>query len=129
ARDSIMSDLSIVQPNDDQFYDCPVLNKTRIIVSNRGVKSTVRWPFRNRKGETVNLSDYLCTESSESSESESSCGSVVFRFYDIYGCSHNVYELAGEAVDVENGIVQTCLTQRIYDRSGIWAMEIGIKDA
>lgn len=132
----ICSDLSLVEPGAVTHEGCPLLTRQRVVVSDKGVKATVRWEMRDREGGVVDLSSCLACETvpSEASESlsvsettEGECGSVLVRFG---SCDEqgDVYEVTGAADTPAAGLVSFQLPQQVYDFAGIWRVQVAVTD-
>lgn len=121
-----MPNLPVTSATDDDHLGCPVLTKTRVLPVNKGVCSTIQWEIRDRTGAPVDISSYVeCEEGEDSSEGEV-CGQVIFRFGDILGETSTIYQIVGEVVDAESGLVQVTLSEALTALPGIFQMEVGV---
>jgi hypothetical protein len=106
---------------------CPVLTKLRHITTRKGVAADVLWPLRGPEGQTIDLSQVLCTEDSISSSIDQPCspGRVVIRFM---GCDERLplTEIDGYALDAAAGQITFSLPSTITDLAGIYRMEAGV---
>lgn len=121
----------IVRATDTTHEGCPLLTKTRTLVTDKGVQATIEWEVRNKDGSVFDLSDYICLDEDGDGEADNAdapaplCGQVIFRFSDAV-MPGVVYQIIGYSTDPVNGIVQCELSTDIVALPGVYIMEVGI---
>jgi hypothetical protein len=124
--------LTLVRATDDKYLDCPVLNKTRVLTSFRGVCTQLEYQLRDRAGNAVNICsvvdnrDLSVTTTTPAPGEQTS--QVLWRFRDAFGYSNEVYQVVGWSHDCENGLVRVNTPDILVDNANIWRFNIGIKD-
>jgi len=97
--------------------NCPVINKTRTVIVDKGQIATIRWELRDRNGEAVNITD--CADA----------GGIVFgRLRDLICESSVVTDIQATIHDAEAGLVDLTLTSDFVDRPGIYRLDFGLLD-
>lgn len=131
---SVCDGLPIYTPEENCHEGCPMLNKIRNVLLDRGIAAAIRWTFRDKHGNPVNISACFCSSEESISIDQSlslvTCidsGVIKVRFADCMG--QCVFEQDGELIDAATGTVQFAVPEHIYDNSGIYQMSIGVVDS
>lgn len=122
----------ILTPEQATNEGCPLLTKTRVIITQRGLCATVQWEFRDKDGQPMDLSDWLCTDAdgdSVADDLDSSpsplCGQVIARFGDAVAPGV-VYQAIGWSPDPAAGIVKFELPESMVNLTGVYSLQIAI---
>ena len=107
---------------------CPVLTKTRSMVMQRGISGVIQWNIKNKAGQTMDLSNYLCDDPETESDDEGDCGRVNVRFQDIFGTS-NILQDDAVVVDSSTGLVQVEIPPAIANTPAIFKVDFGVYDS
>ena len=116
-----------VSPVDDNYNDCPVITKTRVVSVAKGVCDTVVWEIRDRNGAVVDVSSYLDVGNPPTADD----GQVIFRFNDATGSTNLIHQVIGyteSTADAQVGKVKVSLTNALVNDAGIYSFEVGITD-
>lgn len=119
------ADFAVISPEDATVDGCPVLTKTRVVTSSKGVAATIEWTFRDNAGNAINLTDCLGECESDASEtSAETCPSVVVRFGNALTEGFVGYcEVEATIVDAANGVVRAELPEEVSANAGIYVMD------
>lgn len=118
------------QPEEALHEGCPVLNRVRTLVVDKGVCANVQWNLRTREGRPIDLTS--CVPDSDSvseSESTSLTGELRVRVADCDPAPTRIWQLTAESPDPQNGVVQFQLISDIVNESGIYRLQLGVLDA
>lgn len=129
--------MEIVEAGIHNIDDCPILTRIKAFIVDQGVVCSLKHRFRDRKGNPIDLSQYLAEPISESSsESESAVGdtgTVILRIRDWMGvgigANAKIYEITGESVDPVDGIVKADLEAICVREAGIYELTWAVKNA
>jgi hypothetical protein len=140
-------------PDETVRNGCPLLNRTRLVTVQKGVRARIRWQLRLPNGVPVNLLGFICpdldtsvsdcsTSSSASSVSDSSLsesisvsvsecvssGRLKVRFA---SCDRTgpIYEVCATTPDPANGIIEFQIPQEVADEAGIYVIDIAVLDS
>jgi hypothetical protein len=111
--------LNTITPNEAySVFNCPVSNKTRTVVVDKGQTATIRWEMRDREGRPVNLQNCI------------DAGSFVFgRIVDnVYGCG-TVVDVEASVYDAEKGLVDLVLPESVVQYPNIYSLQFGLVTA
>ena len=115
---------------------CPVLTRLKAFIVDQGVVCTLEHTCRDRRtGNPVNLSDYTNTPPDPSRDPPPYPpeGAVFLRVKDWCGVglddvNNRVWEIRGNFVNINEGIVEATLNSEIVDDAGIYELSWGIRD-
>ncbi len=117
-----------VRPVDATADGCPVLAKGRVVVADKGTNPTLVWELRDRDGNPLDVSAYLC-DSQESEENSEQCGQVIFRFADAV-LPGTIQQVIGRAVDGGvTGLLEVDLPDVITDQATIWQFQVAVTNS
>ena len=119
--------------DDDIHLGCPVLSKTRVLTVPRGIQGIIRWQFRDREGNAINLGDIINNAvSGTTTTTPPPSGQVIFRFANAFPCTVStslVHQIIGEGYNANEGWVQVEMSELLSDSPGIWRFEIAVTDS
>lgn len=120
---------------------CPVLTRIKAFIGTQGVCSQLEYVFRDRQGNPINLLTALglqepvsiSTGVSVSDSIPSSQGVVRLRVKEYLGTGRSpirnpLWEMTGEFVDPERGVVRAPLNAAIVEHPGIYSLGWGVAD-
>lgn len=123
---------TIVRAELPQIDNCPILTRFKAFVVDQGTTPTLEHVFRDRvSGNPQDLSEWLASATSQSSSSSSSssppAGVVKLRVKEWLGTGPSavrnpIWDVWGDGVDPQNGVVRCELTADITARSGIYEL-------
>lgn len=133
----LCDDVNVLTADQPCEEGCPILNKSRTVLAEKGVCATIEWVMRDRQGNAVDLSgcfpessasvsaESVSVSESSVSASASDAGSVVVRFA---GCDQggDIYEVTGSVQDASAGKVRFAPPAEVMGIAGIYTMSIGI---
>lgn len=108
-------DFLTVEPVDSVADGCPVKMKTRIVLTERGKPTIVKWELRDREGNPIDLSD----EADVTAE---------VRIQDVMQCSA-IGTIEATLTPDSPAYVEFTLPETIYKQVGIFKFSVAIKDA
>lgn len=122
------SEERIVRPGDAYAENCPVLTKQRTVYVDKGVAAVIEWEFRDANGNPVDLSACVEDDDSMTSVSTTLIGSAVARFREAIDDSqcNAIYESPAVSSDPASGVLRFLVPEAIADKSGIYALSVGI---
>lgn len=126
--------MQVIDAGTHSMDGCPILTRIRAYIVDQGVVCTLRHCMRDRRGNPIDLSEYLAPAMSESvSESSTASGEVLLRVRDWLGtgitCNGAVHDIVGSCNSPETGIVQAILPAAVVANAGIYELSWGITDA
>lgn len=113
---------------------CPILTRLKAFVVAQGVPATLEHIFRDRNGNPIDLSTWLLdyTSGSSLSDSASPAGTVKMRMKEHVGTGvgacNPIWEVYGEAVNAQAGVVRITLTQLMVEKAGIYEVNWAVVD-
>lgn len=123
-------DLTLIRPGIPEIDDCKILTRIPAFIGQQGVVSTLETVMRGRNGNPLDLSAWLAGAVSESASLSTSvalpAGTVKLRVKEWVACGMNeqdrIWEVYGDAVDPEHGVVRATLNSKIVEHAGIYEL-------
>jgi hypothetical protein len=122
---------ALVTPEDSVNENCPLRSKTRIVFSDKGVCSTIEWEVRDKNGDVLDLSNWVCTDADGDGEADDAetdpelCGQVIVRFADA-AMPSEITQAIGWSTDPVNGIIKVDIPTNVNQYSGVYMMDVAI---
>jgi hypothetical protein len=124
----------VISAEDTTNEGCPIATKTRIVFGTKGVCSTLEWEIRNKAGEPVNLSEWLCADADGDGTVDDTgvepyplCGQVIVRFADAAMPTY-IFQAIGWSPDPAAGIIRVTLPTDLVQYPGVYIMNVGISE-
>lgn len=131
------ADFTLIRAGVPVQDDCKILTRLKAFVVSQGVCATLEHTFRDRKGNPLDLSDWLAAAESQSlsastsSSTSAPAGTLQLRVKEWVGCSTSttknpVWTVYGEAVDPTTGLVRAELSADMVERAAIYELNWGV---
>lgn len=117
APGPVACDSLLLLTADDAYSvnNCPVVNKTRTIIVDKGQTAVIRWELRDRSGKAIDISN--CVDA----------GGLVFaRISDPLCSGSQVFDILAEVHDASAGLVDVALSADVVAEAGIYQLQFGL---
>jgi len=123
-----MTSLTLVKATDDTYLDCPVLNKNRVLLVQRGIGAQLEFQIRDRSGTPVDFCEVIPSGTTTTPAPGSQLPQVIWRFRDAFAYSNEIVQVIGWAHDCELGLVRMNMPDNLAEVANIWRFNVAIVD-